>query len=52
MKMIIRYRDAVRLRDEIGACLNLTSDIKLINESPLFVRPFPLSDTDREFMDE
>ena len=52
MKMILRYRDAFSLRDEIGACLNLTADIKVINESLFFVRPFPLSETDKGFMDE
>ena len=52
MKMILRYRDAFSLRDEIGACLNLTAEIKVIDESPFFVRPFPLSETDKGFMDE
>ena len=52
MKLIIRYRDALSLRDEICACPNLMADIKVIDESPFFVRPFPLSETDKEFMDE
>ena len=52
MKMILRYADAFSLRDEIGACLNLIADIKVIDESPFFVRPFPLSETDKGFMDE
>ena len=52
MKLILRYRDAFSLRDEIGACPNLTADIKVINESPFFVRPFPLSETDKGFMDD
>ena len=37
MKMILKYRDAFSLRDEIGACPNLTADIKVIDESPFFV---------------
>ena len=52
MKLIIKYRDAFSLRDEIGACPNLMADIKVIYESPFFVRPFPLSEIDKEFMDE
>ena len=52
MKMILRYRDAFSLRDEIGACPNLTADIKVIDKSLFFVRPFPLSETDKGFMDE
>ena len=52
MKLILRYRDAFSLKDEIGACPNMTADIKVIDESPFFVRPFPLSETDKGFMDE
>ena len=52
MKMILKYRDAFSLRDEIGACPNLTADIKVIDETPFFVRPFPLSEGDKPFMDK
>ena len=34
MKMILKYRDAFSLRDEIGECPNLVADIKVIDESP------------------
>ena len=40
------------LRDEIGECLNLVADIKVIDESPSFVRPFLLSETDKPFVDK
>ena len=49
---ILKYRDAFSLRDEIGECPNLVIDIKVIDESPFFVRPFPLSETDKPFMDK
>ena len=52
MKLILKYRDAFSLRDEIGECPNLVADIKVIDESPFFVRPFPLSETDKPFMDQ
>ena len=52
MKMILKYRDALSLRNEIGECPNLVTDIKVIDESPFFVRPFPLSETDKPFMDK
>ena len=53
MKMILKYRDAFSLRDEeIGACPNLTADVKVIDESPFFIRPFPLSERDKPFMDK
>ena len=41
MKMVLKYRDAFSLRDDTGACPNLTAHIKVIDESPFFVRPFP-----------
>ena len=52
MKMILKYRDAFSLRDEIGECPNLVVDIKVIDESPFFVRPFPHSETDKPLMDK
>ena len=52
MKLIVKYRDVFSLRDEIGACPSLTADIQVIDESPSFVRPFPLSETDKECMNE
>ena len=52
MKMLIKYRDTFSLRDEIGECPNLKADIKVIDESPFFVRPFPISEKDKPFMDE
>ena len=52
MKMIPKYRDAFSLRDEIGSCPNLTADIKVIDESPFLVRPFPLAEGDKPFMDK
>ena len=42
MKMLIKYRDTFSLRDEIGECPNLEVDIKVIDESRFFVRPFPI----------
>ena len=52
MKMLTKYRDAFSLRDEIGECPNLEADIKVIDESPFFVRPFPISESDKPFMDK
>ena len=52
MKLILEYRDAFSLTDEIKECPNLVADIKVIDESPFFVRPVPLSETDKPFMDK
>ena len=52
MKMILKYQDAFSLRDEAGSCPNLMVDIKVSDESPFVVRPFPLSEGDKPFMDK
>ena len=52
IKMLIKYRDAFSLRDEIGECPNLKADVKVIDDSPFFVRPFPISENDKPFMDD
>ena len=52
MKMLIKYRDAFSLGDEIGECPNLEADIKVIDEYPFFVRAFPISESDKLFMDK
>ena len=52
MKMLIKCRDAFSLRNEIGECPNLETDIKAIDESSFFVRPFPISESDKPFMDK
>ena len=52
MKMLIKYRNAFSLRDEIGECPSLEADIKVIDDSPFFVRPFPISESDKPFMDD
>ena len=52
MKLLIKYREAFSLRDEIGECPNLEADIKIIDDSPFFVRPFPISESDKPFMDQ
>ena len=52
MKMLIKYREAFILRDEIGKCPKLKADVKVIDDSPFFVRPFPISENDKPFMDD
>ena len=52
MKLLIKYREAFSLGDEIGEYPNLEVDIKVIDESPFFVRPVPISEGDKPFMDE
>ena len=52
MALILKYKKAFSLRDEIGHCPNIKADIKVIDDSSFFVRPFLLSETDKPFMDK
>ncbi len=50
-KMMIKYKEAFSLRDEIGECPNMKIDVELTDDTPFFVRPFPIATRDKPFMD-
>ena len=50
--MIMKYRQAFSIRDEIGECPNIKADIKVIDESHFFVRLFKISEEDKPLMDK
>ena len=52
LRMMVKYREAFSLRDEIGECPNITADIKVIDDSRFYVRPFRISEEDKPFMDK
>ena len=51
LQLIIKYKKAFSLRDEIGNCPNIEIDIDVIDDTPFFVRPFPISEEDKPIMD-
>ena len=51
MEIIVKYKKAFSLRDEIGECPNIKVDIDIIDDTPFFVRPFPISEEDKPIMD-
>ena len=51
MAIIVKYKKAFSLRNEIGHCPNLKVDLKVIDNSSFFVCPFLISETDKPFMD-
>ena len=51
MTVIKTHKKAFSLRAEIGECPNIKIDIDVIDESPFFVRPFPISEDDKPIMD-
>ena len=42
MDIVKEHKQAFSLRDEIGNCPNIKIDIDVIDDSPFFVRPFPI----------
>ena len=51
MSIIHTHKVAFSLRDEIGECPNLRVSIDVVDDSPFFVRPFPIAETDKPIMD-
>ena len=51
MNIIRKHKQAFSLRDEIGQCPNIKIDIYTIDDSPFFVRLFPIHEEDKPIMD-
>ena len=49
MNMIKEHKQAFSLRDEIGQYPNIKIDIDVIDDSPFFVRPFPIHEEDNAY---
>ena len=52
MRLIKCYKKAFSLCDEIGECPNICLNIDVIDDSPFFIRPFPITEKDKPLMDE
>ena len=52
MELIKDHKQAFSLRDEIGKCPDIKIDIDVIDDSPFFVRPFPIHEEDKLVMDK
>ena len=52
MNIIKSHKQAFSLRDEIGKCPNIKIDIDVVDDSPFFVRPFPIHEEDKPLMDK
>ena len=52
MKLIKDHKQAFSFRDEIGKCPDIKIDIDVIDDSPFFVRPFPIHEEDKPVMDK
>ena len=52
LKLVKQHKEAFSLRDEIGKCPNIKIDIDVVDDSPFFVRPFPIHEEDKPLMDK
>ena len=52
MDLIITYKKAFSLRDEIGKCPDIKVNIEVNDPSTFFVRPFPIAEEDKPLMDK
>ena len=50
MSLIHKHKKAFSLRDEIGKYPNLKVTIDVVDDSPFFVHPFPISESDKPIM--
>ena len=51
MSIVKSHKAAFSLCDEIGECPNLKVKIDIVDDSPFFVRPFPIAEEDKPIMD-
>ena len=51
-KLLYKYKKAFSLRDEIGLCQSVEVELELKDESPFFIRPFPIKKSDKDIVDK
>ena len=49
MDMLLKYKDAFSLRDEIGTCPNIEVEIDITDKSPFFIRLYHVKAEDKKF---
>ena len=52
MDMLIKYREAFSLRDEIGTCPNIEVEINVTDKLPFFIRPYHVREEENAFIDK
>ena len=51
-KILLKYKEALSLRDEIGLCPNMEIELELNDETPFFIRPFPIKENEKDVVDK
>ena len=52
MDMLYKYKEAFRLRDEVGTCPNIEVGIEVMDKSPFFIRPYHVREEDKKVIDK
>ena len=52
MDILYQYKDAFRLRDQIGMCPNIEVEIEVTDKSPFFIRPYHVREKDKKVIDK
>ena len=50
--LLYKYKDVFSLRDEIGLCPNIKTEIDVIDKSPFFIKPFHANEEDKVILDK
>ena len=51
-KVLYKYKKAFSLRDEIGLYQSMEVELELRDETPFFIRPFPIKESDKDIVDK
>ena len=51
-KVLYKYKKAFSLRYEIGLCQSMEVGLELRDETPFFIRPFPIKESDKDIVDK
>ena len=51
-KVLLKYEEEFSLRDEIGLCPNMEIELELNGETPFFIRPFPIKESEKDVVDK
>ena len=51
-RIILKYRPAFSLRDEIGLCPHMEVELELTDKTPFFIRPFPIKEGEKDLIDK
>ena len=52
IKIIMKYKKALSYGDKIGTCPHMGVELELEDTKPFFIRPFPIKEGEKDFIDK